>query len=63
MTGRMPVIYSRHGRPTVVLEHNHITEEMNGIGNKVIDQFGKPAAILSVSAHWYTHGSWIQTDP
>ena len=61
MTKRMPVVFSGHGSPMVALDHNHITEEMNRIGNEVIEKFGKPKAILSVSAHWYTHGSFIQS--
>lgn len=63
MTNRMPVIFSGHGSPMIALDHNQLTEEMNRIGNEIVSAYGKPKAILSISAHWYTHGSWIQSDP
>lgn len=61
MTKRMPVIFSGHGSPMVALDHNAITAEMTRIGDTVTKKFGKPKAVLSISAHWYTHGSWIQS--
>lgn len=63
MGKRMPVIFSGHGSPMIALEHNDITEGMRKVGEKVISGYGKPKAILAVSAHWYTRGSWIQTAP
>ena len=34
---------------------------MDRIGRAVEKQFGKPKAILMVSAHWYTHGTFVQS--
>lgn len=59
----MPVIFSGHGSPMIALEHNEITEGMDRIGRAVESQFGRPRAILMVSAHWYTHGTFVQSAP
>lgn len=59
----MPVVFSGHGSPMIALEHNEITEGMDRIGRDVEKQFGKPKAILMVSAHWYTHGTFVQSAP
>lgn len=59
----MPVIFSGHGSPMIALEHNEITEGMDRIGRAVESQFGRPRAILMVSAHWYTHGTFVQSTP
>lgn len=61
MTQRMPVIFSGHGSPMIAIEDNNITREMNRIGNTVSERFGRPKAILSISAHWYTHGTLVQS--
>ena len=59
----MPVIFSGHGSPMIALEHNEITEGMDRIGRAVESQFGRPRAILMVSAHWYTYGTFVQSAP
>lgn len=59
----MPVVFSGHGSPMIALAHNAITEGMDRIGRAVEKQFGKPKAILMVSAHWYTHGTFVQSAP
>ena len=57
----MPVVFSGHGSPMVALEHNQITEGMQKVGEKIISTYGKPKAILAISAHWYTDGTYIQS--
>jgi len=57
---KMPVIFSGHGSPMVALEDNEITRGMRLIGDTVIDRFGTPKAILAVSGHWYTRGTFVQ---
>ena len=59
---RMPVIFSGHGSPMVALEHNDVTEGMAKTGRSVIQTYGKPKAILAISAHWYTDGTFVQSD-
>jgi 4,5-DOPA dioxygenase extradiol len=62
MTNKMPVIFSGHGSPMIALEDNELTKKMNEAGDTVIEMHGKPKAILSVSAHWYTHGTLVQKE-
>ena len=38
----------------LALDDNEITGGMSEIGKKVIEKYGKPKAILAVSAHWFT---------
>lgn len=58
---RMPVIFSGHGSPMLALEDTDVTRGLRRIGTQITDQFGKPKAILAVSAHWYTRGSFVQS--
>lgn len=52
---RMPVVFFGHGNPMNALEHNQYTAAWRRLGDSV----PKPKAILSVSAHWYTHGTAV----
>ncbi len=45
----------------IAIEHNALTQEMERIGQKIRTEYERPKAILSVSAHWYTHGTWVQS--
>ena len=58
---KMPVIFSGHGSPMIALAHNDLTAAFNHIGQEVISRFGKPKAILSICAHWYADGTYIQS--
>lgn len=60
-TMRMPVIFSGHGSPMIALENNDITAGMEMVGSNVIKKYGKPKAILAISAHWYTKGTYTQS--
>lgn len=60
---RMPVVFSGHGSPMLALEHSSETETLRKVGDTMIEQFGKPEAILSISAHWYTDGTFVQSAP
>ncbi len=61
MMKRMPVIFSGHGSPMIALQDDELTRGMRQIGEKVLQQYGKPKAILAISAHWYTKGTFVQT--
>lgn len=52
----MPVLFVGHGTPMNAIENNRSSNTWKGLG----DRFEKPKAILSISAHWYTEGSFIQ---
>jgi 4,5-DOPA dioxygenase extradiol len=49
---RMPVVFFGHGSPMIALETNDTTKTWKAMGAA----FGKPRAILCVSAHWLTQG-------
>lgn len=51
-----PILFVGHGSPMIALEDNAITKKFSEIGNYIIEKYEKPRAILSISAHWYTHG-------
>jgi 4,5-DOPA dioxygenase extradiol len=52
---RMPAIFFGHGSPMNTLERNRYTTTWHKIGEST----PKPAAILSISAHWYTRGTAV----
>lgn len=57
---KMPVIFSGHGSPMLALEDTEVTRGLREIGKEIIEKHGKPKAILAVSAHWYTRGTFVQ---
>lgn len=58
---RMPAIFVGHGSPMIALDHNELTETYGKIGQEVLEKFGRPKAILMISAHWYTRGTLVQS--
>lgn len=60
---KLPVIFAGHGSPIIALEDNELTKEFQKIGERVVSEFEKPKAILSFSAHWFTRGTYVQSDP
>lgn len=58
---KMPVIFSGHGSPMLALEDTEVTRGLRKVGDSILAGFGKPKAILAVSAHWYTHGTYVQS--
>lgn len=60
-TKRMPVVFFGHGSPMLALEDNAYTKEFERIGHEIIQNYGKPRAILSISAHWFTRDTFIQS--
>jgi 4,5-DOPA dioxygenase extradiol len=51
----MPVVFVGHGSPMNALEDNRFTRQWSLLGERL----GRPEAILSVSAHWYTQGTRV----
>jgi len=51
----MPVLFVGHGSPMNAIEDNVYSRTWR----KIAESIPKPRAILSVSAHWYTHGTRI----
>ena len=55
MTSSLPVVFFGHGSPTNVLEDNPATQSWQRIAATIPDV----AAILCISAHWYTRGTAV----
>lgn len=51
---RQPVLFIGHGNPMHALHDNAYTRALARVGREI----GKPKAILCVSAHWLTEGTW-----
>ncbi|MBP7807688.1 MAG: 4,5-DOPA dioxygenase extradiol [Bacteroidia bacterium] len=58
-TDKMPVIFIGHGNPMHALNDNAFTKTLNNIQKTI----SKPKAILVVSAHWLTRGTFVSTNP
>ena len=60
---KMPVVFTGHGSPKLALEDTEVTRELTHLGERIVREFGKPRAILAVSAHWYAPGTFVQSAP
>ena len=56
---RMPVLFIGHGSPMNAIEINEFTECLHALGKKI----PTPKAILCISAHWLTEGTWVTHMP
>jgi 4,5-DOPA dioxygenase extradiol len=54
-TEKMPVLFLGHGSPMNAIEENEFVAGIRKIGKTI----PKPAAILCVSAHWETRGTFV----
>src|SRR3954466_2221051 len=54
-TDKMPVLFLGHGSPMNAIEENEFVAGFRNIGK----QIRKPNAILCVSAHWETRGTFV----
>jgi 4,5-DOPA dioxygenase extradiol len=54
-TEKMPVLFLGHGSPMNAIEENEFVQGFRNISREI----PKPAAILCVSAHWETKGSFV----
>ena len=52
---KMPVLFIGHGSPMNAVADNSFTRSLNSLGRRL----PKPRAILMVSAHWMTKGTWV----
>lgn len=50
----MPAVFVGHGNPMHALHDNAFTRTLARLGSEI----GRPKAVLSVSAHWLTEGTW-----
>lgn len=56
-TTRMPALFIGHGNPMNAVEENKFTKEWQTLGLRL----PRPKAILCISAHWFTEGSFVTT--
>jgi len=54
-SSKMPVVFVGHGSPMNAIEDNAYSRGWNTVGN----QLPKPSAILCISAHWETRGTFV----
>lgn len=54
-TPRMPVLFLGHGSPMNAIEENEFVRGFR----KVASEITRPGAILCISAHWETQGTWV----
>lgn len=52
---KMPILFVGHGNPMYAIEQNEFTEAWRQLGLTL----PRPKAILSISAHWETNGSFL----
>lgn len=52
---RQPAIFAGHGSPMYAIEPNRYTAAWTALGKSL----KRPDAILVVSAHWVTRGTWV----
>ena len=62
-TNKMPALFVGHGSPMNALEDNAFTRSLRQLGATFKKEGKKPAAILVVSAHWLTRGSFVNISP
>ncbi len=59
---KVPVLFIGHGSPMNAIESNPFTESLKSVGSAIYSSSTeKPAAILAVSAHWLTRGTFAGT--
>lgn len=57
-TKKMPVLFIGHGNPMNAIEVNPFTEGLRKLGESFVEM---PIAIMVVSAHWLTRGTFVST--
>jgi 4,5-DOPA dioxygenase extradiol len=58
-TKKTPLLFIGHGHPMNALFDNTFTQTLSKIGNSI----EKPNAIMVVSAHWETRGTFVSVNP
>lgn len=51
----MPVLFIGHGSPMNAITKGTFSENLSTLGEKIAKEYGKPKALLVISAHWITH--------
>ena len=56
-TAKMPVLFLGHGSPMNAIEENEFVNAFRELGKELV----RPKAILCISAHWETKGTFVTT--
>ncbi len=56
---RMPLLFIGHGHPMNAIFDNHFTQSLQ----KMTRDIPKPNAIMVISAHWETRGTYVSVNP
>ena len=56
----MPSVFLGHGSPMLALDRSDVTRSLTALGERIIRDYGRPKAILMISAHWYTRRNLVQ---
>jgi len=56
---KMPVLFIGHGSPMNAIETNEFTSTLQSVGKSLT----KPKAIVCISAHWTTKGTYVDVSP
>ncbi len=56
---RQPAIFIGHGSPMNAITQNHFRNTWLQLGQQLKANYPRPRAILCISAHWQTQGSWV----
>jgi len=56
---KMPALFIGHGSPMNAIEQNDFTQTLQNLGQSLI----KPKAIICISAHWTTKGTFVDVSP
>jgi 4,5-DOPA dioxygenase extradiol len=57
----LPAIFVSHGAPTLAIESSPARDFLVALGREIDSRFGRPQAIVAVSAHWETSVSAAST--
>lgn len=52
---RTPLLFVGHGSPMNAIEDNEFSQRWRAMGKEI----AQPAAVLCISAHWYTRGTFV----
>lgn len=58
---RQIAVFVGHGDPMMALRNDDVAHGLRAMGEKLLAD--APHAILAVSAHWFTRGTLVQSDP
>jgi 4,5-DOPA dioxygenase extradiol len=56
---RTPLVFIGHGHPMNALQDNNFTKALSKLGQRI----ERPNAIMVVSAHWLTKGTYVSVNP